>query len=69
MKIYFAKKESSRTMKLYGRKKKHISEDWKMKIIVFKNDFFNGNQIVFNKMQISTGFLKIRAEHLGNRAF
>lgn len=42
-------------MKIYD-KKEDISEDWKMKIIIFKNDFFNGNQRFFNKMQIEMDF-------------
>lgn len=55
IKIYFVIKESSRPMKIYD-KKEDISEDWKMKIIIFKNDFFNGNQRFFNKMQIEMDF-------------
>lgn len=31
-------------MKFYDRKRRHISEDWKIKIIIFKNDFLMGTR-------------------------
>lgn len=40
-----------------------------MKIIMFKNDVLMGARKIFNKIQIDTGFLKIRAENHEKRTF
>lgn len=69
MKLYCVKEESSRPMKIHCGKKEHISEDWKIKIIIFKNYFLMVTRIIFNKIQINTGFLKIRAENHEKRPF
>lgn len=69
MKLYCVKEESSRTMKVHGGKKEHSSEGWKINIIIFKNYFLMVTRIIFNKIQINTGFLKIRAENHEKRPF
>lgn len=69
MKLYCMKEKSSRPVKIHDRKKGTCFEDWKIKIIIFKIYFLMVTRIIFNKMQINTGFLKIRAENHEKRTF